>query len=85
MIYEKYIQKRITEGYSMRKIKYDNPFSLIMKAIGSTRHEMWMSLQILLCITVVLSLIFFWVEHNAQPDEKISLCPCQSYKGCYHS
>ena len=68
MIYEKYIQKRITEGYSMRKIKYDNPFSLIMKAIGSTRHEMWLSLQILLCITVVLSLIFFWVEHNAQPD-----------------
>ena len=52
----------------MKKIKYDNPFILVTKAFWSTRHEMWLSFQILFCITAVLTFIFYYVEHNAQPD-----------------
>ncbi len=34
----------------------------------STRHEMWVSLQVLVATTLVLSLLLYLVEHAAQPD-----------------
>lgn len=43
-------------------------FRLFWRAIKSTRHEMWISLQVLVVATLVLSLLLFIVEHNAQPE-----------------
>ncbi len=34
----------------------------------STRHEMWVSVQILVVATLVLSLLLYLVEHRAQPE-----------------
>lgn len=41
---------------------------LFWHAIRSTRHEMWVSLQVLVAATLVLSLLLYLVEHNAQPE-----------------
>lgn len=43
-------------------------FRLFWRAVKSTRHEMWISLQVLVATTLVLSLALYLVEHNAQPD-----------------
>ena len=43
-------------------------FRLFWRAIKSTWHEMWISLQVLVVATLVLSLSLFIVEHNAQPE-----------------
>lgn len=43
-------------------------FQLFWRAVKSTRHEMWVSLQVLVATTLVLSLLLYMVEHNAQPD-----------------
>lgn len=45
-----------------------NSFRLFWRAVKSTRHEMWISLQVLVATTLVLSLALYLVEHNAQPD-----------------
>ena len=45
-----------------------NSFRLFFKAISSTKHEMWVSLQVLVVITIVLSVVLFFVENNAQPS-----------------
>lgn len=49
-------------------MKYTKSFHLFWRAVKSTRHEMWVSLQVLIVITLLLSLALFLVEHNAQPD-----------------
>ena len=36
-------------------------FSLFWRAVKSTRHEMWVSLQVLVAATLVLSLLLFLV------------------------
>ena len=43
-------------------------FRLFAKALNTTRHEMWISLQVLIAATLLLSLLLYWVEHQAQPD-----------------
>ncbi len=43
-------------------------FRLFWRAVKSTRHEMWVSLQVLVATTVVLSLLLYLVEHKAQPE-----------------
>lgn len=43
-------------------------FRLFWHAVKSTRHEMWMSVQILVAATLVLSLLLYLVEHSAQPE-----------------
>lgn len=43
-------------------------FQLFWRAVKSTRHEMWISLQLLLVSTLILSLLLFIVEHHAQPE-----------------
>lgn len=45
-----------------------NSFSLFCKAFGSTKHEMWISVQFLMGITILLSIILYLVEHLAQPE-----------------
>ena len=43
-------------------------FRLFFKAIANTKHEMWVSVQVLLAITVVLALILWLVEYSVQPE-----------------
>lgn len=43
-------------------------FRLFWRAVKSTRHEMWVSLQVLVATTLVLSLLLYLVEHAAQPE-----------------
>ena len=43
-------------------------FRLFWRAVKSTRHEMWVSLQVLVAATLVLSLLLYLVEHSAQPE-----------------
>lgn len=43
-------------------------FSLFFKAIANTKHEMWVSVQVLLAITIVLAIVLWAVEYTAQPD-----------------
>lgn len=43
-------------------------FRLFGRAVMATRHEMWISLQVLVAATFLLSLLLYLVEHNAQPD-----------------
>lgn len=43
-------------------------FQLFWRAVKSTRHEMWVSLQVLVAATLVLSLLLYLVEHRAQPE-----------------
>lgn len=43
-------------------------FSLFFKAIANTKHEMWVSVQVLLAITVVLAVVLWAVEYSVQPD-----------------
>lgn len=50
------------KGYSLKS------FSLFFKAISNTKHEMWVSLQVLVVITIILSVILFVVENMAQPN-----------------
>ena len=52
----------------MKKIKTENPFVLVVKAYNATKREMWLSLQLLFCITAILSLLLFYFEHEAQPE-----------------
>ena len=49
-------------------MKYIKSFDLFWRAVKSTRHEMWVSLQVLIVVTLILSLALFLVEHAAQPD-----------------
>lgn len=43
-------------------------FVLFWRAIKSTRHEMWVSVQVLVAVTLILSLLLYLVEHHAQPE-----------------
>ena len=43
-------------------------FQLFWRAVKATRHEMWVSVQVLVVATLVLSLLLYLVEHHAQPD-----------------
>lgn len=43
-------------------------FRLFWRAVKSTRHEMWVSLQVLIAATLLLSLMLYIVEHKAQPE-----------------
>lgn len=43
-------------------------FRLFFQAMGNTKHEMWVSVQVLFWITVALSLVLWAVEYVAQPE-----------------
>lgn len=51
-----------------RITRYMKSFRLLSSAISSKRTELIISLQFLIIITVILSLILYFAEHNAQPD-----------------
>lgn len=43
-------------------------FRLFFKAMGNTKHEMWVTVQVLIAITVVLALILWVVESSVQSE-----------------
>ncbi|MDE5836288.1 MAG: ion transporter [Paramuribaculum sp.] len=48
--------------------RYTKSFNLLTDAIREKRHELIVSMQFLIVITVILSLILFFAEHEAQPE-----------------
>ena len=53
---------------TMRIGRYSKSFSLLSNAIKEKRRELIVSMQFLLVVTIILSLILFFAEHEAQPD-----------------
>lgn len=51
-----------------RIFRYMKSFRLLSEAINSKKMELWVSLQFLFIVTIILSFILFFVEHDAQPD-----------------
>lgn len=52
----------------LRIFRYIKAFDVLSRALKSKKDEMMVSLQFLCIITVLLSFILFFVEHEAQPD-----------------
>ena len=52
----------------LRVFRYMHSFRLLQTAISSKAKEMWVSLQFLVIVTLMLSFVLFFYEHNAQPD-----------------
>ena len=48
--------------------RYMKSFRLLNSAISQKRHELFISMQFLLIITVILSLMLFFFEHEVQPE-----------------
>ena len=46
-----------------------NSFVLFGRAFKNAKNDFWVSIQVLLVATVVLALLFYVVEHTAQPEE----------------
>ncbi len=46
-----------------------NSFKLFWNAIKGSGRDIWTSLQVILAITIVLAVIFYFFEHQAQPEE----------------
>ncbi len=53
---------------TLRIGRYTKSFNLLSDAIKEKRHELIVSMQFLIVITVILSLVLFFAEHDAQPD-----------------
>lgn len=53
---------------TMRIGRYSKSFNLLSNAIKEKRHELIVSMQFLIVVTLILSLILFFAEHDAQPD-----------------
>ena len=52
----------------LRVFRYMHSFRLLQTAISSKAKEMWVSLQFLVIVTLMLSFVLFFYEHNAQPE-----------------
>lgn len=52
----------------LRIFRYMKAFSILSRAIKSKKQEMIVSLQFLAIVTLILSFILFFVEHEAQPE-----------------
>lgn len=52
----------------LRVFRYMHSFKLLRKAILSKANEMFISLQFLVIVTLMLSFVLFFFEHNAQPE-----------------
>lgn len=51
-----------------RVFRYLKAFNVLARAFRSKKDEMWVSLQFLCIITIMLSFVLYFVEHEAQPD-----------------
>ena len=52
----------------LRIFRYMKAFNILSRAIRSKKQEMVVSLQFLAIVTLILSFVLFFVEHEAQPD-----------------
>ena len=52
----------------LRVFRYMKAFNVLSRAIRSKKDEMVVSLQFLTIITLILSFVLFFVEHEAQPE-----------------
>lgn len=52
-----------------KESKRENSFKLFWNAIKGSGRDIWTSLQVILAITVVLAVVFYFFEHSAQPEE----------------
>ena len=52
----------------LRIFRYLKAFSVLSRAMKAKKDEMVVSLQFLVIVTLLLSFILFFVEHEAQPD-----------------
>ena len=52
----------------LRVFRYMSSFSVVSRAFSSKKSEMWISLQFLCIVTLILSFLLFFVEHQAQPE-----------------
>ena len=52
----------------MRLSRYSRGFSLFTNAMREKRHELLVSLQFLVIITIILSFLLYFFEHDAQPE-----------------
>ena len=50
-------------------MKRTNSFVLFGRAFKNARKDFWVSIQVLFWITIVLAIVFYFVEHMAQPNE----------------
>lgn len=50
-------------------MKQTNSFILFGRAFKNAKKDFWVSIQVLLVATVILALVFYFVEHSAQPME----------------
>ena len=50
-------------------MKRTNSFVLFGRAFKNAKNDFWVSIQVLFWITLVLAIVFFFVEHIAQPKE----------------
>lgn len=50
-------------------MKRTNSFILFGRAFKNAKNDFWVSIQVLLIATLVLALLFYFVEHTAQPEE----------------
>lgn len=53
---------------TMRIGRYSKSFSLLSSAISQKRRELIVSMQFLIVVTLILSLILYFAEHERQPD-----------------
>ena len=51
-----------------RVFRYMRSFKLLTKAFQSKKDELWVSIQFLTIVTVILSFVLFFYEHQAQPE-----------------
>lgn len=56
-------------GNNMTSNNRANSFRLLWEAIKSSRQSMWISLQVLIVLTIVLATIFFIAEYRAHDTE----------------
>lgn len=52
----------------LRVFRYMKSFKVLSAAISSKKSELWISLQFLGIVTLILSFLLFFVEHQAQPE-----------------
>ena len=52
----------------LRIFRYMKAFSILSRAFRSKKNEMKVSLQFLAIVTLILSFVLFFVEHEAQPE-----------------
>lgn len=62
------VLKAIRVARLLRIFRFMKSFRLLTDAIGSKAKELMVSLQFLVVITLILSFILFFAEHEAQPE-----------------